>query len=166
MYYDMALKYYLTGVVQPRDEGFTITRNFYSLDDKSGSNPLSQAKEGNIVREHLTVVAPVDRRHVQIEDYIPAGMEIVDLSLATEQKSLRLNQTEIKAPEIYPDFKEIRDDRAYVYTNELTPGVYEFDYYLRALVPGNYLQLPAVVSEMYTPENFGRTGSAYFTVKK
>jgi len=166
LYYDMALKYYLTGVVQPRDEGFTITRNFYSIDDKSGTTPITKAKVGDIIREHLTTVVPVDRKHVQIEDYIPAGMEIVDLSLATEQKSLRLNQTEIKAPEIYPDFKEIRDDRAYVYTNELTPGVYEFDYYLRALVPGNYLQLPAIVSEMYTPENFGRTRSAYFQITK
>jgi uncharacterized protein YfaS (alpha-2-macroglobulin family) len=162
----MALKYYLNGLVQPRDEGFTITRNFYSVDDRSGSDPLMQAKEGDIIREHLIIVVPVNRRHVQIEDYIPAGMEIVDMSLATEQKSLRFSQTEIKVSEIYPDFKEIRDDRAYVYTNELAPGTYEFDYYLRALVPGNYLQLPAVVSEVYMPENFGRTNSAYFKITR
>jgi uncharacterized protein YfaS (alpha-2-macroglobulin family) len=109
-------------------------------------------------------VAPVERRNVQIEDYIPAGLEIVDLSLATESKDLRFNQVQIKAPEIYPDFKEIRDDRAYIFTSYLNPGVYEFDYYLRALVPGTYTQLPAIVSEMYTPENFGRTGSATFQV--
>jgi hypothetical protein len=84
--------------------------------------------------------------------------------LATESKDLRFNQVQIKAPEIYPDFKEIRDDRAYIYTSQLNPGVYEFDYYLRALVPGSYTQLPAIVSEMYTPENFGRTGSSTFQV--
>ncbi|MCX6724092.1 MAG: MG2 domain-containing protein [Candidatus Staskawiczbacteria bacterium] len=166
LYYDLGLKYYLEGNVEPRDEGFTITRQMYALSDKSGSNPLAKAKAGDLVREHLTIVAPVERRNVQIEDFIPAGMEIVDLSLATESKDLRFNQVQIKAPEIYPDFKEIRDDRAYIYTAQLDPGVYEFDYYLRALVPGAYSQLPAVVSEMYTPENFGRTGSATFQVTK
>ena len=96
LYYDVALKYYLTGVVQPRDEGFAITRQFFNLNDKSGSNPLSQTKAGEVIREHITIVVPVDRKHVQIEDYIPAGLEIVDLSLATETKSLRLEETEIK----------------------------------------------------------------------
>ncbi|MDO8524659.1 MAG: MG2 domain-containing protein [bacterium] len=164
LYYDMALKYYLNGNVQPRDEGFTITRQLYALDDKAGNTPLIKAKAGDLVREHLTVVVPVERRNVQIEDFIPAGLEIVDLSLATESKDLRFNQIEVKAPEIYPDFKEIRDDRAYVYVSNLKAGVYEFDYYLRALVPGSYSQLPAIVSEMYTPENFGRTGSFNFQV--
>ncbi|MGD0576516.1 MAG: MG2 domain-containing protein [Candidatus Staskawiczbacteria bacterium] len=164
LYYDMALKYYLNGNVEPKDEGFTITRNFYALTDKNGDTPLTSAKAGDLVREHLTVVVPVERRNVQIEDYIPAGLQIVDLSLATEDKSLRLNQVEVKAPEIYPDYKAIYDDRAYVYTSMLEPGVYEFDYYLRALVPGTYTQMPAMVSEMYTPENFGRTGSATFKV--
>ncbi len=164
LYYDMALKYFLNGNAQPRDEGFTITRQLYALDDKAGNTPLTKAKAGDLVREHLTIVVPVERRNVQIEDFIPAGLEIVDLSLATESKELRFNQIEIKAPEIYPDFKEIRDDRAYIYTSRLSPGVYEFDYYLRALVPGSYSQLPAIVSEMYSPENFGRTGSASFQV--
>jgi uncharacterized protein YfaS (alpha-2-macroglobulin family) len=164
LYYDLALKYYLSGNVQPRDEGFTITRQFYALGDKDSKNPIQTARAGDLVREHLTVIAPVTRNHVQIEDYIPAGMEIVDLSLATETKSLRLNEVQVKAPEISPDFKEIRDDRAYIYTNQLNPGVYEFDYYVRALVPGSYMQLPAIVSEMYTPENFGRTSSSQFQV--
>ncbi|MCX6789489.1 MAG: hypothetical protein NTZ42_02665, partial [Candidatus Gribaldobacteria bacterium] len=155
---------YLNGNIQPRDEGFAITRQLYALDDKAGSTPLTKAKAGDLVREHLTIVVPVERRSVQIEDFIPAGLEIVDLSLATESKDLRFNQIVVKAPEIYPDFKEIRDDRAYIFTSRLAPGVYEFDYYLRALVPGSYSQLPAIVSEMYTPENFGRTGSAIFQV--
>ena len=164
LYYDIGLKYYLTGNVEPRDEGFAITRQMYAIDDKDSTTPLVKAKAGDLVREHLTIVAPVERRNVQIEDFIPAGMEIVDLSLATESKDLRFNQVQVKAPEIYPDFKEIRDDRAYIYTTKLNPGVYEFDYYLRALVPGTYSQLPAIVSEMYTPENFGRTGSSTFQV--
>ena len=86
----MSLKYYLNGNVEPKDEGFTITRAFYSLTDKSGTTPLTSAKAGDLIREHLTVVAPIERRNVQIEDYIPAGLDIVDLSLATEDQRLKL----------------------------------------------------------------------------
>jgi len=53
----------------------------------------------------------------------------------------------------------------FAYKDTLNPGVYEFDYYVRALVKGDYLMLPSHVSEMYTPENFGRTKSEQFTVK-
>ena len=48
----------------------------------------------------------------------------------------------------------------------LSPGVYEYDYFVRALIPGKYHHLPAVVSEMYFPENFGRTRGEYFAVKR
>ena len=47
----------------------------------------------------------------------------------------------------------------------MNPGVYEFDYYVRALVKGDYLNLPSVASEMYNPEVFGRTNSSQFKVK-
>jgi len=43
--------------------------------------------------------------------------------------------------------------------------VYEFDYYVRALIRGKFTHLPAVVSEMYFPENFGRTNGGYFEIK-
>jgi hypothetical protein len=164
LYYDMSLKYYLTGNVAPRDEGFTVTRDFYSLEDVDNKTPITSAKVGEVFREHLQVVVPADRRFVTLEDYIPAGIEIVNMNLATEQKSLRFSESNIKNRTLYADFKELRDDRAFVYTDYLSPGVYEFDYYVRALVRGDYLQLPAIVSEMNNSENFGRTKSNHFTV--
>lgn len=165
LYYDMSLKYYLSGNVAPKDEGFSIIRNYYSLEDKDNKNPLNSFKAGDVFRAHLEIIVPVSRRHVAIEDFIPAGTEIVDLSLETEDKSLRNVQREVKHPQIYPDFKELRDDRAFIYTEYLEPGTYQLDYFLRAVVPGKYTQLPAMVSEMYEPENFGRTGSGVFYVR-
>ena len=159
MYYDVELKYYLKGRVAPRDEGFTVTRAFYAVADKKNESPLSNIKVGDIVREHLVLIVPQTRRHVSIEDYIPAGMEIVDLSLATEDKSLRLAQSELKGNYFWPEFKEIRDDKAFIYTSYLEPGEYTIDYFLRATTKGEFTQLPAIVSEMYEPEVFGRTAS-------
>jgi hypothetical protein len=164
LYYDMSLKYYLKGEAAPRDEGFTVTRNFYAQGDDDNENPLTKAEAGQVFREHIEIIVPQERKNVVLEDYIPAGLEIVDLSLATEQRSLRFSDPNVKNRIFYPDYKELKDDRAFAYRENLAPGVYEFDYYVRALVKGSYLQLPAVASEMYFPENFGRTGSNYFEV--
>ena len=167
LYYDLSLKYYLPAEqIPPRDEGFSITREFYNLGDKENENPLGEAETGEVLRGHIQITVPAARNFAIIEDYIPAGMEIVNLELATEEKSLRLQEKELKGRELTPDFKEIRDDRVFLYKENLSPGVYEFDYYVRALIPGKFTHLPAVVSEMYFPENFGRTSGGYFEIKQ
>lgn len=165
-YYDLALKYYLPAEkIPPRDEGFSIERKIFALDDKENENPLSEAKVGDVLRVNLKITVPEFRKFVAIEDYIPAGMEIVNLDLATEQKSLRLQERELENREFVPDFKELRDDRAFFFKKEVSPGVYEIEYFVRALVKGKFAHLPAVVSEMYFPENFGRTSGGYFEIK-
>ena len=164
-YYDMGLKYYLSGLAAPRDEGFSVSRAFYALDDDAGKTALTNATAGQVLREHIEVTVGRDRRFVAIEDYIPAGMEIVDMSLATEQKSLKFNDPLVKYNLLRPDYTELRDDRAFIYSSYLKAGTYQFDYYVRALAKGDYLQLPCVASEFYNPENFGRSGSSYFEVK-
>ena len=120
---------------------------------------------GDVLRGHLQVIVPKSRNFVIVEDYIPAGMEVVNLELATEEKSLRLQERELEGRELRPSFKEIRDDRVFLYVENLRPGVYEFDYYVRVLIKGKFTHLPAQVSEMYFPENFGRTDGRYFEIK-
>ena len=167
LYYDLSLRYYLPADrIPPRDEGFSITREFYRLDDKENKNPLHEAKVGDILRGHIQITVPKTRNFVLVEDFIPAGMEIVNLDLATEQKSLRLQEKEIRGREFYPDFKEFHNDRVVLFKKRVSPGVYEFEYFVRVLVPGKFTHLPAVVSEMYFPENFGRTDGRYFEVFK
>ncbi len=238
-YYDMDLKYYLpVNQVPPRDEGFSIGRYFYALDDKDMKTPLTSAKQGDVLRGHLTITVPEPRNFVTIEDYIPAGMELVNFNLATEDKSLQpkssnnydggyrggierikgreslmgaisgslgwivdkaksflgistsqqnvgprnAGQVPVAAPPIlsvsakektlnpnvqfYPDATESHDDRLFLFSQHVNPGVYEYDYFVRALVPGTYSHLPAIASELYFPENFGRTGGEYFTIQK
>ena len=165
-YYDLALKYYLPAErIPPRDEGFSIERGIYALDDKENKNPLSEANVGEVVKVNLKITVPEFRKFVMIEDYIPAGMEIVNLDLATEQKSLRLQEKELKGREFIPDFKELRDDRAFFFKEKVTPGVYEIEYFVRPLIKGKFTYLPAIISEMYFPENFGRTSGGYFEIK-
>lgn len=169
-YYDMSLKYFLPiDEITSRDEGFTITREWYALEDKNGKNPLKEAVLGDVLRGHLKVYIPKHRNFVAIEDFIPAGMEIVNFNLETSDKSLldyRQQENYGGVRKLYPSFEESHDDRIFLFMESVSEGVYEFDYFVRALVPGQFQHLPAVASEMYFPEHFGRTEGGYFTVKE
>ncbi|MCX6736702.1 MAG: MG2 domain-containing protein [Candidatus Parcubacteria bacterium] len=177
LYYDMALKYYLPiDQMPPRDEGFSVMRNFYALSDMKNQSPLISVKQGEVIRAHVEFVVPKERNFVMLEDYIPAGMELVNMSLATSDQSLRLDQQGQQKQNwevedygsgqlISPIYQELKDDRIFAYCGNLSPGVYKFDYYARALIKGNYSHLPAQVLEMYYPENFGRNAGSYFEVK-
>jgi len=164
-FYDMVLRYHLPlDQAPPQDEGFSVTRAYYRLDDKQNQEPVTTAKVGEVLRVNLQITVPVIRRHAVIEDFIPAGFEIVNLDLATEQKSLRLQETELRGRELWPTHQELRNDRAFLYRENLSAGVYEFDYFVRALIPGTFAHLPTTAFEMYFPENFGRTAPSYFEI--
>jgi alpha-2-macroglobulin len=182
-YYDLSLKYYLpANAIAPRDEGFSITKNFYKPDDKDFENPIKEATVGDVLVGKIKVMIPKDRNFVAIEDYIPAGMELVNFNLNTENRQAMDGYYNDKGNgacdylceywswqdmrKIYPDFQENRDDRLFLYKERLSQGEYEYTYYVRVLVPGKFIALPSVASEMYFPENFGRTGGSYFVVNE
>lgn len=217
-YYDLSLKYYLpVEQIAPRDEGIAITREFYSLTDKTKTKALTSTKVGDVVLGVLTIISPKQRHLFAIEDYIPAGFELVDFNLETEDKTLlegggmntdfegvgsvakevsplsfgsllfnlgnianRLTAsvdssnedsiTQEASPlvyrKFYPDFNELHDDRLFLFAQDLSPGAYTYEYYLRATTPGTFSHLPAVASDLYFPENFGRTAGSVFTVEQ
>lgn len=251
-YYDMFLTYFLpVEKIPPRDEGFAISREFYALDDKKNEHPQTRARVGDVMRGHLTMTVPKARNFVSIEDVIPAGMELVNFNLATEDKTLQekipgmensneyyndgggsyyedqgdslydqgrgalppppvaaappaIDSSHVAAAwasglyhwfgnfvpsfrlgiiggsgedlpddayskaishrRLYPTGNESHDDRLFLFMQRMSPGVYEYDYFVRALIPGTFHHLPAVASEMYFPENFGRTRGEWFEI--
>ena len=173
-YYDISLKYFLPiDTIPPRDEGFSITREFYHLEDKKGENPVTQASPGDVLRGQIKVLVPEGRNFVAVEDFIPAGVELINFNLATEDKSLLVEDQNdynwwsnyYNNKKLRPNMKELRDDRLFLFMENLPAGEYEYDYYIRVLIPGKFHHLPAIVSEMYFPENFARTSGRYFEVK-
>ena len=60
----------------------------------------------------------------------------------------------------------MHDDRIFLFVEDLRPGTYKYEYFIRATVPGTFSHLPAVASEMYFPENFGRTAGSVITVSQ
>jgi uncharacterized protein YfaS (alpha-2-macroglobulin family) len=211
LYYDMSLKYYLpVDTLPPRDEGITITRDLYALNDERDRDSLKKVAVGDVVRGKLTITIPDEYQNVAVEDFIPAGFEIVNFNLSTEDQSLHTQEQEDVYEEwsaghsgfvasvfdevknivggshvaqvyrffdaggvyskehrrLYPTHIESHDDRVFLYVERLEPGVYEYEYYLRALTPGTFQHLPARAEELYFPEVFGRTSGGVVTVTR
>jgi len=227
LYYDASLTYFLPAEhVAPRDEGISIERNFYSLTDTDEKTPLSKANVGEVIRGKLLITSAKPRALFAIEDFLPAGLELVNFNLATEDQTLGQNndgkfpyppeydgghgfvpqepaiagvpearggifsflslaggsreEKDFDGPQrfaddiefrtyrqtFYPDFKELHDDRLFLFEESLSTGEYVYEYYARVTTPGIFQHPPAVASELYFPENFGRTGGGVFTVEK
>jgi uncharacterized protein YfaS (alpha-2-macroglobulin family) len=134
------------------------------------------------VRVRITV--GVERQFVVVDDPLPAGLEGVDLSLATE------TQQGAAGADCSADYrdegrgwgwwygswngcswspfdhKELRDDRVVWVASVLWPGTYNLSYVARATTPGTFKRPTAWAEEMYNPGVNGRTEGGTFTVRR
>ncbi|KKS45424.1 MAG: Alpha-2-macroglobulin domain-containing protein [Parcubacteria group bacterium GW2011_GWA2_42_18] len=163
-YYDVNLKYYLPiEKLTPRDEGISIERKITKL---NGATAITSAKVGNVIKGRLRITTAKPRILFGVEDIIPAGTELINFDLATNDQILQDKNQTNESEMLQPNFKELHRDRLFLFSEYLPAGIYDFDYYLRVSTPGIFSHLPATAREMYFPENFGRTGAGIFTVSQ
>lgn len=167
LYYDLVLSYFsTTNVIPPAEEGIGITRAMTPL---PGSKPKTTV--GGTYDVTLTITVPEDRNFVAVESPVPAGMELVDVSLKTSQQTLLSDQNvEMWSEDYWKNglwrftHRELRDDRLFLFAEYLPAGVYQYHYLARATAPGTFRLRPARVWEMYFPEIFGQTAGEWFTI--
>ncbi|MEI7847141.1 MAG: Ig-like domain-containing protein [Chloroflexota bacterium] len=175
LYYRLGLRYAPTSLkLDPLDMGFVVSRRYEAVDDPQDVTRAADGswviKAGARVRVKLSMVADNRRYHVALVDPLPAGLEIVNPSLAVSG-NVPQNPTS-------PDYRygwwwwgtwyehqNLRDDRAEAFSSLLWEGVYEYSYVARATTPGTFIVPPAKAEEMYSPEVFGRTGSDLVIIK-
>ncbi|HSF80912.1 MAG TPA: alpha-2-macroglobulin family protein [Anaerolineales bacterium] len=175
LYYRLGLRYAPTNLEQePLDMGFVVQRIYEAVDDpedvRQDENGVWHIRAGARVRIRLTMVADNRRYHVALADPLPAGLEIVNPGLAVSGS--------IPQDPNSPDYRygwwwwgpwyehqNLRDERAEAFTPLLWDGVYQYTYIARATTPGRYIVPPAKAEEMYSPEVFGRSGSAVVIVE-
>ena len=58
------------------------------------------------------------------------------------------------------EHENLRDDRVEAFASLLWDGVHAYTYVARATTPGIYVVPPTKAEEMYSPETFGRSGTA------
>lgn len=174
MYFDMNLQYFLpTEQIKARDEGIEVHQQYFATDDKKEENPLTSIKVGENLKGKMTIIVPEDSYYVLVEDFLPAGLEGVDFSLKTSEQQLQ-DQNDGKGSmcltwDCYNELwrfnhSEVLDDRMTYFADFLPKGVYEINYFVRATTPGTYHDLPAMASETYFPEVFGRSEGRMFMV--
>jgi len=170
LYYSLGLRLFRpVDQIKPLDRGFVVQRSYtlYGHPDK----PITTAHVGDVIDVHLSLILPAGRLYVMVEDPIPAGTEPLDVNLNTTSRTVSgpglSKETKTGRPDYWfwrPEHTEMHDQKVSFFARWLPAGSYDYHYQVRATLPGRYFTPPAVASDMYFPELFGRTGGGIFQV--
>lgn len=168
-------------VVQPVESisalnrGIGVSRLYYphDLDCRSTDcQPVQSVRVGDLVTVRLTLNIASDSSFVTIEDFIPAGTEILDVNLKTSQLG-EAEQTQQYLPEDpygsgwgwwFFDSPQVFDDHIAWTAEYLPAGTYQLTYTLVAMQPGSFQVIPAQASQMYFPEVQGISEGVVFEI--
>ncbi len=165
LYYSSSLRQYIAKKSIPATvtgTGVTVSRAYYKPGrryEETGrasdlGSTVSRCDSGDTVLVKLTVNSSKHLEHLLLEDYIPAGCEIID-----------------KGHIDYWDWdywwvgRDIRDQKISFYLDSLPPGKHVITYRMRAGIPGDYRAMPAQVFAMYDPRVRSTTAEAPFEVR-
>ena len=120
-------------------------------------NPLTSISAGEIVRSVVKITSSKEREYMMLEDPIPAGFEVLERS-----------SDGIESWEWFFWYTglDIRDDRIVFFMRRLKAGESVIEYTLRAESPGRQTALPAVLSNMYDPDDAAWTSSKAIEVTR
>ncbi len=161
--------------IAPLDRGISVSRAYFPLgSDLKTATPVTSAKVGDSLTVRLTILLPTDIYHFVVEDYIPAGAEILNTNLKTSQ----LGPTGEPVPLYDPrdpysngwgwwlfNAAQIYDDHISWTASYLPAGTYELTYTLTILQPGEYNLLPARAWMFYFPEVQGNSAGGRLEIK-
>ena len=172
LYYNTHLNVYLpVDDIAPLDQGVSVSRRYFPSDTdclQESCPEISQAKNGELVTVRLTLTIPETTYYLMVEDYIPAGAEILDMSLNTSQESQFIPEHYLEQGWDWWEFNtpRIYDDRISWAADQLSPGTYELVYQMVALQPGDYRVLPPRASQLYFPEVQGNGQGTIFEINE
>jgi len=155
--------------VQPLDQGISVSRQYFALTDTENKTPISEAARGDLVRVRMTIVAPAALHYTVVEDPLPAGLEAIDTTLATDTAVPTVYTLQDYSERgwgwWYFDHTELRDEKVVLSAQYLPAGTYVYTYLARASTAGRFKVIPTTASEFYFPDVAGRGGGSLFVVK-
>ncbi len=167
LYYTIRMNYYPKTESVAKDEGLSVLKAIETVKEPQAGKGTFKA--GTVVKITLSIITNQARNFIVVEDPVPAGFEIVDLSLQTAGKSLTVSQERHREDEWWYEnpfnHTEMHDDRALLFADYLPAGVHTFTYLARVTSFGTF-SMPSTRAEgMYEPEVFGQTSSQVITVR-
>ena len=147
----------------PDQHGLVLTRTLFRV---PASGPMEKLEAdaagvlhlvvGDVVEELDEVVTPEDRTQVALSLPLPAGMEPLNPALATATAEAQPSA----GPTLAPSWAAYGDDAVTAVWLDLPRGTYGLRFRMRATVPGEYTQPPAVGAALYNAGVSGSTGGA------
>jgi uncharacterized protein YfaS (alpha-2-macroglobulin family) len=130
---------------------------------------------GDLVTVRLTLTLPNSAHYLEIEDYIPAGTEILNTSLKTSQLGIDYEYYEEPLYNPRDPFASgwgwwyfgnptVYDEHITWNAEYLPVGTYELTYTLVILQPGDFQVIPAQAHQLYFPEVQGTSAGEAFEV--
>ena len=149
--------------ITPISRGISISRAYYLTGQdcrEEDCQPIASAQVGDLVTAHVTINVPAPLHYVAVEDFIPAGTEVLDLSLKTsrigevEQETLYdpLNPFANGWGWWYFTSPKVYDDHVSWLASYLPAGTYELTYTIVVLQPGDFQVIPVQAQQVYFPE--------------
>lgn len=160
--------------VEPLNQGLSITRAYFPSGDdcpNGDCDPVQSAQAGELITVRLTLTVPETMYYPVIEDYLPAGAEVLDTSLKTSQQGAEPQYDPAQPLDEgwgwwYFNDPQIYDDHVTWAVDSLPPGTYELTYQLVILQPGEYRVLPSRAWQFYFPEVQGTSAGEIFEIEE
>ncbi len=162
----------------PISRGITVTRQFMDCSGTACFEINSYQMKANAsgrVTVRLTVTLSNDTYYLAVQDYIPAGADILDSSLKTSQQSQPDQPVQPNFDPADPfgegwgwwlfNQPQIYTDHILWSADYLPAGTYDLTYTIIPSLAGQYRVLPAHAWQSYFPEVQGTTSGAIFEIK-
>jgi hypothetical protein len=164
----------------PLDRGISVSRAYYPYGETclnvEDCAAIDNASSGDLVKVRLTLTLKNPAHYLLVEDYLPAGSEILNTGLKTSQQAVMPEDQPQPLYDPEHPFEQgwgwwlfsaprIFDDRIAWAVDYLPAGTYELTYYLSILQPGEYKVLPARALQLYFPDVQGNSAGASFAIK-
>ena len=169
LFYTVEMKYALPDEAQAaRDEGLKIT---YEITDFDTGELINVAKDtcdlklesGKIYRAKVFIQTNRNREYVAVRAPIPSGAEILNSTLVTSGSAAQSSNSQ--SWRSWMSHKNITDNEAQFFWDDMHSGRYFFDFTFRAVRRGVYPTPPVQAECMYEPEVFGRSDGYLFIIE-
>ena len=165
--------------VAPLNEGLFLERSYYpqgAACPGEGCILVNGTAAGSQVTAKLRLTLPHDAYYLVVEDYLPAGAEVLDTSLKTTQQGtgegpqagLPYDPADPYSHgwgQWYFHPAQVYDDHIAWTADYLPAGTYELTYTLVADQAGEYQVLPARAWQFYFPEVQGNSAGEQFSIQ-